>query len=103
MQNRKVEQVTKNMTYLEEQIEKTSIAEMREVFYTIIEEQIKDKMLAEASPDYAFVTVSPSMIPEQKSQPQRSVICVFGTLFGGFLSVAWVLTSHYRRKEASLS
>ena len=27
---------------------------MQEVFYTIIEEQIKSKMLAEASPDYAF-------------------------------------------------
>ena len=46
MQSRKLEKVNINIQYLEAQIEKTSIAEMREVFYTIIEEQIKSKMLA---------------------------------------------------------
>jgi len=99
MQDRKVKRVTNNITYLTEQIEKTSIAEMREVFYTIIEEQIKNKMLAEASPDYAFLTVSPSMVPEQKSQPQRAVICIFGTLLGGMLSVLLVLARRYARKS----
>ena len=95
MQERQVIKVTNNIRYLEEQIEKTSIAEMREVFYTIIEEQTKNKMVAEASPDYTFVTVSPSMVPEQKSQPMRAIICILGTLFGGLLSVIVVLTSHY--------
>ena len=46
--------VTNNLNYLQAQIEKTSIAEMREVFYSIIEEQMKNKMLAEASPEYAL-------------------------------------------------
>ena len=72
MQSRKLEKVNINIQYLEAQIEKTSIAEMREVFYTIIEEQIKSKMLAEASPEYAFVTVSPAMVLEEKSQPKRA-------------------------------
>ena len=66
MQQRKVAEVTNNISYLQAQIEKTSIAEMREVFYTIIEEQTKNKMVAEASPEYAFVAVSPSMVPEAK-------------------------------------
>ena len=52
MQQRQVEKVTNNINYLQVQIDKTSIAEMREVFYTIIEEQTKNKMLAEANPDY---------------------------------------------------
>ena len=70
MQSRQVAKVSNNINYLKAQIDKTSIAEMREVFYTIIEEQTKNKMVAEASPDYAFVAVSPSMVPEQKSQPR---------------------------------
>ena len=98
MQQRQVDKVTKNITYLQEQIEKTSIAEMQEVFYTIIEEQTKNKMLAEASPDYVFVAVSPSMVPEQKSQPKRSLICILGTLLGGMLSVLLVLIMHYAKK-----
>ena len=99
MQERKMAEVTRNITYLEAQIKKTNIAEMKEVFYTIIEEQIKSKMLAEASPDYAFVPVSPSMVPEKKSQPKRALICILGTLLGGMLSVLWVLVIHYGRAK----
>jgi len=99
MQERKMAEVTRNITYLEAQIKKTNIAEMKEVFYTIIEEQIKSKMLAEASPDYAFVPVSPSMVPEEKSQPKRALICILGTLLGGMLSVLWVLVIHYGRAK----
>ena len=95
MQSRKLQQVNRNIQYLEAQIEKTAIADMREVFYTIIEEQMKSKMLAEASPEYVFETVSPAMVPEEKSQPKRALICVLGTLLGSMLSVLWVLIQYY--------
>jgi len=95
MQTRQVAKVTSNISYLEAQIAKTAIAEMREVFYTIIEEQTKNKMVAEASPDYAFVAVSPSMVPEEKSQPKRALICVLGALLGGMLGVLVTLIRHY--------
>ena len=95
MQSRKLQQVNRNIQYLEAQIEKTAIADMREVFYTIIEEQMKSKMLAEASPEYVFETVSPAMVPEEKSQPKRALICVLGTLLGSMLSVLWVSIQYY--------
>jgi uncharacterized protein involved in exopolysaccharide biosynthesis len=95
MQQRKLQMVNSNIEYLEAQILKTPIAEMKEVFYTIIEEQIKGKMLAEASPEYVFVTVSPAMVPEEKSQPKRALICILGVLLGGMLSVAFVLIRYY--------
>jgi len=98
MQQRQVSKVNNNIEYLQAQIEKTSIAKMQEVFYTIIEEQIKKKMLAEASPDYAFVAVSPSMVPEERSKPQRALICILVTLLGGMLSVLLVLSIHYVRR-----
>ena len=95
MQARQVAKVSNNISYLDAQIAKTSIAEMREVFYTIIEEQTKNKMVAEASPDYAFVTVSPSMVPEEKSKPSRALICVLGTLLGGMFGVMIVFIRHF--------
>jgi LPS O-antigen subunit length determinant protein (WzzB/FepE family) len=95
MQQRKLQMVNTNIEYLEAQILKTSIAGMKEVFYTIIEEQIKNKMLADASPEYVFVTVSPAMVPEVKSQPKRALICILGVLLGGMLSVAFVLIRYY--------
>lgn len=99
MQVRQVEKVSNNISYLETQIGKTSIAEMQEVFYNLIAEQTKNKMVAEASPDYAFVAVSPSMIPEERSQPKRALISILGTLMGGILSVLLVLLMHYTRKS----
>ena len=85
MQERQVSKATNNMNYLQAQIEKTAIAEMRDIFYKLVEEQVKNKMLAEASPDYALVVISPSMLPEVKSQPSRAIICIIGTLFGFLL------------------
>jgi LPS O-antigen subunit length determinant protein (WzzB/FepE family) len=90
MQARQVLKVSNNIEYLQRQIKKTSVSEMQAVFYTIIEEQMKSKMLAEANPDYAFVVVASSMVPEQRSRPKRALICIFGTLMGGMLSVMWV-------------
>jgi uncharacterized protein involved in exopolysaccharide biosynthesis len=99
MQDRQILKVGRNIEYLEAQIEKTEIAEMQELFYTIIEEQLKSKMLAEASPDYAFTPVSLSMVPQEKSQPKRALICILGLLLGGMLSVLMVLVLHYARKS----
>ena len=95
MQELQVMKVNNNINYMQEQLKRTSIAEMQEVFYSIIEEQIKNKMLAEASPDYAFVAVNASMLPEEKSQPKRAIICIAITLFGGILSVLFILIHHY--------
>ena len=99
MRDRKLAQVNRNIEYLEVQIDKTAIADMREVFYQVIEEQIKNKMLAEASPEYAFTTVSRAMLPEEKSQPKRALICILATLLGGMLSVLIVLVVHYSKKD----
>ena len=51
-------------------------------------------MMAEATPDYVFVTVSPSMVPERKSQPNRAIICVIGT-FAGFVFANFVVLIMY--------
>ncbi len=95
MQNRELEKVTRSINYLQNQINNTSIAEMRDVFYDVIGEQIKNKMLAEATLDYAFVPVNPSMVPEIKSKPKRAAICVLWTLMGGFISLIIILLKHY--------
>ena len=98
MQSRKINEVMLNLKYLEEQINKTSNSEMKDVFYSLIEEQTKDKMLAFVNPEYAFKAVNPSMLPEEKSQPRRSFICIVITLLGALFSILLVLSMHFIRK-----
>lgn len=88
MRERKIRRVEKNIDYLQSQIAKTSMSEMKAVFFNLIEEQTKILMLAEANiDDYVFMTVSKSMVPEQKSYPFRRLIVIQFTLIGGILSV----------------
>ena len=48
-------------------------------------------MLAEASPEFMFVTVSRAMVPEVKSKPLRSVIVLSITGIGILLACLFVL------------
>lgn len=81
----------RNISYLEEQIEKTNIADMQSVFYQLIEEQTKSLMLAEVQDEFAFKVIDPAVVPEEKAGPKRALICVIATLLGGMLGVAIVL------------
>ncbi|CAI8162127.1 MAG: Uncharacterised protein [Cellvibrionales bacterium UBA7375] len=95
LQQRKLKRIDKNIGYLDEQIATTSVAEMREIFFTLIQEQVKSKMLVEASPDYAFTVVGEVMLPEEKSQPKRALIVVLGGLLGAMLSICLVFLKYY--------
>ena len=69
-------------------------------FYKILkEEQIKNKMLAEASPEYAFIAVNPSMVPERKSQPQRALICILGFVLGIIFSIIYIILFNFLKKD----
>ena len=89
MGKRKLEQVDRNIEYLQGQISKTSLSYMRETFFEIIEGQIKEKMLAESSPEYALTTITPSMLPELKSFPPRTMICILITFMGAVITVMY--------------
>jgi uncharacterized protein involved in exopolysaccharide biosynthesis len=92
---RDVAEAEQAIAYLNEQIESTSLADLQNVFFKLIEEQTKIVMLAKVSPEYMLRTLDPAVIPEIKSRPSRAFICVLGTLLGGVLSVRGVLIRHY--------
>lgn len=101
MQQRKLNKVNSNIEYLEAQVEGTSISYMENVFYTIIEEQIKNKMLAEATPEHTFVVVSQSMVPEERSGPKRLLVVVLGSFIAVIFSMLVVLIRHSLRASKS--
>lgn len=98
MQERQINKVSNNLLYLQEQIQNTSSSEIQEILYKIIEEQMKNKMLAQASPEYVFVVVNHSMLPEIKSKPGRLTIIILGTLIGFIFSIISVTVLHFVRK-----
>ncbi|HCH1149963.1 TPA: LPS O-antigen length regulator [Vibrio parahaemolyticus] len=91
MRERSIKETKQNLLYLNEQLEKTSIADMKSTFYKLIEEQTKTLMLAEVQDEYIFKTIDPAVTPELKSEPKRFLICIFGItlglLIGGLISI----------------
>ena len=90
-----------SIDYLTDQLEKTRVVALEQVFYSLIEEQMQTLMLANSRAEYLFKTIDPAIAPERKSRPWRTLICVLGTLLGGMLGALGVLTwrSAFRMTE----
>lgn len=99
MRERTIAESTQNLNYLQEQLQRTSVADMQATFYKLIEEQTKSLMLAEVQDEFVFKVIDPAVVPELKDKPKRALICVLGTLLGGMLGVAMVLVRFAFRKE----
>lgn len=91
MRERDVSESEKNIAYLNNKISETSIAEMRSVFYEMIEAQTKTLMLASVSDEYVLKTVSAAMVPEEKSSPRRSMLILVATCLGLMLGAIAIL------------
>jgi LPS O-antigen subunit length determinant protein (WzzB/FepE family) len=87
--------------YLNSQIEKTSLADLQTVFFSLIEEQTKTVMLANVTDEYLLRTLDPAVVPELKSKPKRSLIVIFSALLGSVLAMAGVFVSTSFRGERS--
>ena len=98
---REVREAENSIAFLNQQSAKTNLVSLNEVFAELIEQQTKTVMLANASDEYVFQVIDSAVAPELKSEPQRAMICVLGVLFGGMLSVLFVLIRHYTKKESA--
>lgn len=98
-----IDQAQKSMDYLKRELEKTSVVELQQGIYRLIEGQVNKIMLANVREDYAFKVVDPAVIPREKSKPRRFLIVVLGLAVGVTLGVLlsyipFVIASH--KKES---
>lgn len=89
-----IKEFTANISYIQQKLNETKISEMQKVFYQLVEEQTKKLMLAEVQDEYVFKTIDPAVIPEEKSEPSRALICILGTFLGGFFALFIALIRH---------
>ncbi|WP_335921469.1 Wzz/FepE/Etk N-terminal domain-containing protein [Shewanella chilikensis] len=100
MKERDVAEANRSTDFLNKQIELTNVADIRAILYKLVEEQAKTIMFAEVRDEYVFKTIDPAIVPEEKANPKRALICVLGTMLGGMLAVMMVLIRHFVRKES---
>ena len=91
----KIQKADSAIEYLTKQRESNQLIKMDEIFSSLIEEQIKERMLASVYDNYLFDVIQEPTLPILKSKPSRSLICVLGTLLGGMLGLVIVLVRYY--------
>lgn len=94
-----VEEAKRSIDYLNEQLEKTPVAQMQSVLYQLIEQQTKTAMLANVREGYVFRVIDPAVVPEEKTSPKRSMIILVAGMAGAMLGGLWVLVSAAIRKK----
>lgn len=75
------------ISYLEDKLSDTNIAGMQQVFYQLIESEMRTVMLANAQKDYVLKVIDPPVKPQEKAGPKRGLIIVFATILGLMLAV----------------
>lgn len=96
-----INQAESSISYLDEQLSKTTDNALQQVFYRLIQEQTKTIMLAKGRKEYLFKTLDPAIIPERKFSPARTLIVIISTIISFMFAAVYLLLNHYFFKKNS--
>lgn len=94
-----VEMANTSLNYLNEQINKTNISEIKIVLSELAKSETQKIMLSKSSPEYTYKTIDKAFAPELKISPRRSIICIIGTMTGFILSILISIVLRLRKDK----
>ncbi|TPH17074.1 Wzz/FepE/Etk N-terminal domain-containing protein [Litorilituus lipolyticus] len=92
MRKKDVKDSMLSLSYLQEQLAKTSYSEVKLALQQIMEEQYKKLALANTREEYALRFIESPLIASKKSAPSRAIICAVITMLGTFLGMVALIT-----------
>ena len=93
----------KRVGYLEQELAKTTLQDMRAVLYNLLESEKQKAMLANVNEDFALEVIDPAVAPEIREKPKRKLIVALGGVCGGFLGIFAVFFAQFLQKLKSPS
>jgi uncharacterized protein involved in exopolysaccharide biosynthesis len=90
-QQQAIEEASRNIAFLNEQLSKTDVTEMRQLVYRLIETKTSDVMLAAGRPEYAFTVIDPAVKAESRIRPRRILDVLTGLVLGLIAGTGFVL------------
>jgi uncharacterized protein involved in exopolysaccharide biosynthesis len=103
LRNRAITDSKKRIGYLEQELAKTTLQDMRTVLYKLLESEKQKAMLANVNEDFALKVIDPAVAPENREKPKRKLIVALGGVCGGFLGIFVVFFAQYLQKLKSLN
>ena len=91
----------KRVGYLEQELAKTTLQDMRAVLYNLLESEKQKAMLANVNEDFALAVIDPAVAPESREKPKRKQIVALGGACGGFLGIFAIFLVQFIKKLKS--
>jgi len=101
LRKRAIQDSKKRIGYLEKELAKTTVKDMREVVYNLLESEKQKAMLANVNEDFALEVIDPAVAPEVREKPKRILLVVLGGVCGITLGIFVVFLKNLKpsRKE----
>ena len=80
-----------SLKFIEEKSVDVSSASFRKTLNELYNSQLHKLMLTEVNDEYAFRIIETPVIPEKKFQPVRSLIAILSLIFGGLMSLFFII------------
>ena len=87
LRQRSINEANRSIAYLDSELKKTSIVELQQAIYNLLEQQIHKVMLANVREEFAFRIIDPAKAPEPDKfvAPKRALAIALGFI-GGLLA-----------------
>jgi uncharacterized protein involved in exopolysaccharide biosynthesis len=89
----------RNIKFANEQLAKTTVVELQQAIYRLIEVEIRSAMLAQGQEEYAFRILDKALPPGERFRPRRSLIVVAFGIVGLFLGALFIVIAELYQLE----
>lgn len=86
------------ISYLEQQLKVTPLVGLQQVFYELIETQMRTVMLADVRTEYFFEVIDRAVPSQEKVKPKRLLISILSMVLGATLGMTYIVFSCVRRR-----
>ena len=104
MRARAIARATANITYLEKELETTSVTSARDAIGRLLETQVSKRMYATVNPDYAFRVVDTALVSDVDDplRPRRLLLAIVGPILGFAFAIGAIgIGRTFSRQSAS--
>jgi len=91
----------KTLGYLNEELARVKVADMRQALFELIAQEQKKAMLASTQKEYAFRVLDKAVAPDMKSKPKRSRIVILAALLAGFFTTIGIFIREGIKRRAA--
>jgi uncharacterized protein involved in exopolysaccharide biosynthesis len=77
-----VETSNRAISYLQDQLERTTVVDLQQVLHRLVEAEMKKIILASINEEFSFKVIDPAVVPQEPFRPKLLAMATLGVLLG---------------------